>query len=199
MEGTEYKFQQGDRVRLRPVVDASFYGGYACIGNEGVITQRRKDNNDLPMVFVEWDRNHWTYNNAPNCWTFEDHFDLVEATMPEKNNEDALAQFKAFQAWQEAQNKGPERSPDLTPKHPLDLFGAIEESDPVPEDNLDVEYVEALQSAFEVLKDCESFLVVGVSHKNHSQATGGMLMPFALGYSKTKEAEALTMAAATQY
>lgn len=206
MEGTDYQFNEGDRVRLRGSVDSSFYGGYACVGNEGKITKRRKDPYDLPQVFIEWDTNHWSYNGAPNCWTFEEHFDLVGkneemdmADKPDKENdtEDLLAKFSEFLALESKSEPEPTPEPveenfDLRLK---DLLERLRDSEVDP----DAEYKEATEAAIRLMNECEGFFIVGVIREQTPKAPGGLLAPIALGYSKSDEVELLTMSSAAEY
>src|SRR5271165_7482108 len=81
---TAYRIPLNSRVSLRDGIDSDLYRGYSCTGNEGWIRNHRTDEHGYFQVLIEWDHDHWAYNGAPNCWTWEDHFDLVEEPkMPE--------------------------------------------------------------------------------------------------------------------
>lgn len=84
----EYPFNKGDRVRIKNYVDPAIYDGMITIGNEAWVRGMKEDRWGLPMVLIEWDKNHWTYNGAPDGWTFAEHFEKVESseTMPEKSD-----------------------------------------------------------------------------------------------------------------
>jgi hypothetical protein len=86
MEQIEFQIPVGATVKLKEV-SAEFYGGYACYGNVGTIKDHRLARFGYPEVLVEWDKDHWAYNGAPDGWTFESHFDLVEAPMAENNEQ----------------------------------------------------------------------------------------------------------------
>lgn len=181
MEGTDFEFDKWDRVRLRSTVDPSFYGNFAVTGNEGWIADRRRDGRfGLPEVFIKWDKNHWTYNGAPDRWTFQEHFELVkeEEDMPEDNNE----LFKQFQEFMKSKGKG-------------DTTGPEPRSKPSKDD----EYQQAVEDATEVLGHCESFVIVGVTRREHPDAPKGVLVPVALSFAKNPESELLSFCAASQY
>ncbi len=79
-----HRLPLNSRVRLRDGIDPALYNGFTCTGNEGWIRNQRDDEAGYSHVLIEWDHDHWAYNGAPNCWTWEDHFDLVEEPkMPE--------------------------------------------------------------------------------------------------------------------
>lgn len=202
MEGTDYRFHKNDRVRLRAVVDPSFYGGYACVGNEGWIRKRRRDTRfGLPEVYIEWDKNHWTYNGAENRWTFEDHFDLVEESMPD-NNDELMKSFAAFLESREQAAEAPKKKKSTGPNERIqgimdryrqslaDTDSDEEEADETEAD----EYANAIVAANEILGECEGFILVGVARKQIPEAPQGVLIPLMFNYSTTPESEVLALA-----
>jgi hypothetical protein len=64
-----------DRVELIPGKDEVYE--FAVAGAQGRIIGK-KDEDGFPMVFIEWDENHWRYTGEPDCWTFESHFRPAE-------------------------------------------------------------------------------------------------------------------------
>ncbi len=82
---TETSFQKGERVRIKEWVDPQIYNNALTLGNEAIIKDISKDRWGFQMVYVEWDKNHWTYNGAPDKWTYADHFEKVKTEMPEIN------------------------------------------------------------------------------------------------------------------
>src|SRR5436190_12058316 len=90
----DFRLPINSRVKLKDGIDPALYKGYSCTGNEGWIRNRRQEMG-YPQVLIEWDRNHWSYNGAPNCWTWEDHFDLIEGNMAEnkKTQEEKVRQI----------------------------------------------------------------------------------------------------------
>jgi hypothetical protein len=188
MNGTDYRFNVRDRVRLRNTIDPAFYGGYACVGNEAVVTQRHKDSYDLPEIYVKWDKNHWTYNGVNDCWTFEDHFDLVEgANMPDQDHpEQQLRNILDGVDSLDAEKR--KRVEEM-------LSGDFKSKDSTE----DTKYNEAILSAMKLLEDCEAFVVIGVARQNHPDSEQGILIPAAISFAKTPEGELLAMSGATAY
>jgi hypothetical protein len=184
MDGTDFQFTKWDRVRLRDTVDPAFYGHYACVGNEGWITDVRQDGHfGLPEVYIKWDTNHWAYNGAPDRWTFQEHFELVEEEeedMPEEDNEDKL--FNEFQKFLKSDGKA-------DPKEAVSKALKGDEN----------EYAKVVQEVSELLDTCEGFVVIGVARRDHPKAKDGMLVPIALSFAKTTESGLLALASAAQY
>src|SRR5215210_1854477 len=82
----DHKFEVGQRVRL--VKDALY--PLALHGMEGWIRKRNRDNLGYPMVYIEWDKDHWAYNGEGDEWTMEAHFEAVEDKVDEERKEDPL-------------------------------------------------------------------------------------------------------------
>lgn len=91
MSNTDFKFHKGDRVRLK--FDRAEIYRRAFGGSEAIVQEMRKDEFGYPMIRVEWDKEHWTYNGEQDMWTFEDHFEPVERiVMADKNRDGKLAE-----------------------------------------------------------------------------------------------------------
>lgn len=60
-------------------------------------------------------------------------------------------------------------------------------AEPEPEEN--DRHSQALQAAMEQLVESEGFIIIGVERRPHPQVKGGMLEPYAFGFSETPEAE----------
>jgi hypothetical protein len=88
MDTPPTRFHVNSRVKLRDGVDPSFYGGFSRTGNEGWVRKIQIDKLGYPHILVEWDKNHWSYNGAPDTWTWQDHFDEVEEIMDNKKQEE---------------------------------------------------------------------------------------------------------------
>lgn len=196
MQGTEFQFPLHGRVRLRDGIGPEFYGGWARTGNEGWITDRRKDHHNLPEVFVKWDEAHWAYNRQPDCWTYEEHFDLVEEPMSEDNQDNALEQVTtAFVgALRDIMSSRPGEPPQLVSPVEEAAQGASART---------AEYVESVNQVVQALQDSEAFAIISVSRKPNPNAPAGQLTALALGDAMTPEAEALVgaqlSALATRY
>lgn len=76
MAGDAHRFPLHTKVRLKQDRDRSY--ALAPGGSEGWIRKQKVDYPNVPMVYIEWDINHWRYQGEPPQWTFEDHFEAVE-------------------------------------------------------------------------------------------------------------------------
>lgn len=67
-------------IRLKPEF-ASVYS----LAPAGALAyaRRRKIDEGFPMIFVEWDKSHWSYSGENDKWTFEGHFEPIDK---EKSN-----------------------------------------------------------------------------------------------------------------
>jgi hypothetical protein len=187
---------QGDRVRIRKDVDPSLYHGMLTIGNEGIIRQVREDRFGLPQVWIEWDKNHWTYNGAPDGWTFEEHFDIINTENKKDNmssdkaNKQALAAKFAklftelFDDESDASGARVEDVPTVGTSE--DLRAELETSDSISDRTA------IIAAVHEILSEAEAFMVIGVQRMDHPKSQKGMMVPFALSYADNFVAELLT-------
>lgn len=195
---------QGDRVRIRNNVDPSLYCGMLTIGNEGVIRQVREDRFGLPQVWIEWDKNHWTYNGAPDGWTFEEHFDIINMeskksmSLDKTKKQELAAKFaELFTSLfddevsdnEVAQAEIEKESIEIesTPHGGVDGLRLELEDDPEVNDRAAV-----VSTVNEILSEAEAFMVIGVQRMEHPKAPEGMMVPFALSYADNAVAELLT-------
>src|SRR5690349_24834514 len=115
MQKQEHKVHENERVRLKSNGEDALYA-FACAGSEGWVRKLDHDSMGYPMVFIEWDKDHWAYNGEPDKWAFEAHFDKIEdntmAEQPAVPNPEDFARFMAaFQAFQQSQNQGDGEKP----------------------------------------------------------------------------------------
>jgi hypothetical protein len=75
-EKQKHKFEPNQRVRL--LGDPSNLYPAAPALSEGWVRKRSHDEYGYPMVYIEWDKTHWTYNGEQDEWTLEAHFEPVE-------------------------------------------------------------------------------------------------------------------------
>jgi hypothetical protein len=85
MDGSDFTFEYKQRVRLKDQDFSSFeaYQGQSTAGCPGWVTQRQRDSLGLPQIYIEWDHEDWRYNGVPNCWTYQEHFEIAEEVMTE--------------------------------------------------------------------------------------------------------------------
>ncbi len=88
MDQPEQRFVRNTRVRLREGVDPGFYNGFSRAGQQGWVRKRKRDRYGFPQVFIEWDKDHWAYNQQPDIWTWEGHFEAVEGSMSKQEGSD---------------------------------------------------------------------------------------------------------------
>lgn len=195
MDGTYFRLNVDDRVRIRDEVDPSLYQGLSTLYNEGVITQVRKDRYDLPQVYVKWDKNHWSYNGAPDCWTYEDHFDLIE-TMTEPSKQDLARQLAAdfangmaglFADGETEAAPEPSKAAQLRTELSTDTLT-------VAEAEHEDETLAVLAAVSAQLAEAEAFIVIAVGREEHPKSAKGILIPYAMSYAHNPAAELLATA-----
>lgn len=64
------------KVELLPGRDEVYL--FAQAGSRGTVRNTKVDEMGFPLVYIEWDRDHWKYNGEPDGWTFESHFQILE-------------------------------------------------------------------------------------------------------------------------
>jgi hypothetical protein len=74
----EYQIPQDARVKLRDGLDDLYLPNGIPVGSEGWIRERSFLPGNFPMVYIQWDKNHWTYSNQDDLWTYESHFEVVD-------------------------------------------------------------------------------------------------------------------------
>jgi hypothetical protein len=77
MQKQEHKVHENERVKLKSDGQDALYA-FACAGSEGWVRKLDHDKLGYPMIFVEWDKDHWAYNGEPDKWVMEAHFDKIE-------------------------------------------------------------------------------------------------------------------------
>ena len=180
----DYRFPNKSRVRLKDGIDSTFYNGLAKVGNEGTISARRLDRLGFPEVYISWDPEHWAYNQQPDGWTFEDHFELVKEPVDDNEKRELFQQAMSGFADQMAKLMGvvPERTePDVGP----------EPSDDLPFESREARFDHARDRAIDILKQegTESFVVTAIRRLPHPDASGGELRSSVAHDSVSPEAE----------
>jgi hypothetical protein len=195
MEGTEFQFKKGARVRLRDSIDPAIYGHYACSGNEGWIADIRRDPRfGLPEVYIHWDQNHWTYNGVPDRWTFQEHFELadtatateVEQEEPEMSQSQPDDEDEYLRGFREFMNNAGVH------RDPIDPYGEEHGED------VDTMYNRAVEEVHEALEECESFVVIGVTRRDHPSGKG-VLVPISMAFSKNPESGLLALSSTAKF
>lgn len=193
----EHRIKEGDRVRIRNEVDPSLYQGWSTMGNEGIAKAVREDRFGLPEIFIEWDKNHWTYNHAPDGWTFEDHFDVI--TKEEEKMSDS-EQLNDLVAKLLGRDKSDEIIEEISAT-PIPQFDERTESSLGERlnsllgqaDEANISREQMLATVAEYLPDAEAFVLVGVQRKPHPQSEKGVLIPYAIMHADSDESELMAM------
>jgi hypothetical protein len=132
MTKQEHSTRINQRVRLKIDGQDRLYQS-ACAGAEGWVRKQDHDSLGYPRVFIEWDKDHWTFSGEPDRWALDAHFEPVG-----DNGMNDEEMFKRFQD-----------------------FLASEGHAALPPSN-DAAYQVALAEAFETAKGDDSFLLVSV-------------------------------------
>lgn len=149
--------------------------------NEGWVRRQQHDHLGYPLIYVEWDKDHWAYSGEEDRWVLEAHFDPVEDSMAEDKYNNLLKALADVVA--KAQS-------DEAPK-----------SEPVPDDleekdkELTYEYV--LQRGFEAAAKGSGYLLF-VAHKEELQGQE-VVIPILFMHSKDDEGALLVDTAAADH
>lgn len=130
----EDKISIGSRVALKDGMDAVYL--LALPQAEGFVRDQKVDPDGFPLVYVEWDTDHWRFNGQRDGWTFEEHFDLKERSPIE-----------------------PEIQPDP------DFLAQLSPEPPKITDEQAQEFFDELSDALEQATDGEGFLLISVKRK----------------------------------
>lgn len=158
-----FKFKINDRVRLKEDRHEVYPAAFG--GSEGWIKDQRVDDfGNYKMVYVVWDREHWTYNGERDLWTFEDHFDKVEeepmAEEPGKPSKDAIAQALSVLAQGLGVESPTQGSPEQQPEP---------EVQPVEHED---RFHEILNRALDTVADGDAFMIVSVRAEDPPPGVG---------------------------
>lgn len=165
----------GSRVALRNGVDDVYL--YALVGSEGWVREAKVDDDGFELVYVQWDEDHWRFNNQPNGWTFASHFDIKELPkeeIPEEPKEviepvsvnEMEVDLPAFLAQLTAPKDG--------------------EEDPMDE------YMEELTDAMDAASASEGFLMLTIKRiPNPENPNEVMFVPSVFSHTLSEEAHVL--------
>jgi hypothetical protein len=174
---TEFRFKPGQRVRLKDQ-PAEVYP-LAYVGSEGIVKKCEMDElGHHPMIYIEWDKDHWTYNGEKDMLTFEEHFEPVEG-VESVSDRDLLESLEKFlRDYRE---------------------GRSEEEEEPTEELLAEDRAEALAAIEDYLQNSEAFLVIGVTRETHPELKKPMLMADIVRFYGTDEAGLLLESQLSQF
>ncbi len=224
MSRPNQEFRPGDKIRIMDdYVGSNIYQGFARNGNEAYIRGVKSDRWGLPMILIEWDKNHWTYNGAPDGWTFPDHFEkVIEGNVMDANAKpasndtkqqihdviDKFADDLSILVASLAQNKDVTDTSNEAPEKPIapnlirptlqDNIGVAEATEDIingpQESPRDVQRQEAISTVLEKLEQTEAFILIGVERQDNPKLKYGLLEPYQIRFANSPAAEILTEA-----
>jgi hypothetical protein len=77
----EHRTKKDQRVVIKD--EATHMYPMARAYNEGWVRRQQHDHLGYPLIYVEWDKDHWAYSGEEDRWVMEAHFDPVEDSMAE--------------------------------------------------------------------------------------------------------------------
>lgn len=173
-EKQAHRVHEGDRVQIKDTVVHMYPQARAY--NQGFVRATSHDEFGYPLIYVEWDKDHWAYSGEQDRWVLEAHFDPVEEkTMADKPNESdlikALAQIvKQFGGPAESEN----RDADVEDKR----------------EELEDSYDEVLNRAVDDARDGEAFIIL-VARPEEGFQGGELITPHIYMHSKRDDAALL--------
>ena len=151
MSNTPIEIDQ--RVELRPGMDLVYK--QAGPASEGIVRDKKTDDDGFEMVKIEWDRNHWRYNGEPDQWAYAAHFQPVEKTNL----------YEAQDNPREFAKKMVERA----------------EEEGVPEEQIE-KYIDQLNEIVSLLSESEGFILLAAREEpSPTQPDDTILVPYAFG------------------
>lgn len=145
MENQPFQTSLNQYVRLKMDGQDALYP-FAGAGSPGWVRKQQHDRLGYPQVFIEWDKNHWSYNGEPDKWAMEAHFEPLEnAPMSDQSQnqptpENMAQMFAAFQQFMADQSQQPAQQ---------------ETNDTLAED-----YKKSIETVIELLNEADSYIVI---------------------------------------
>jgi hypothetical protein len=136
----------GSRVEL--LSDKEKVYKLAVGGSQGVVTDTKVDEG-FPMVYVEWDKDHWRYEGEPDCWTFESHFKVLENGL-----------FKALDSKEDFLKEIIERA---------------QEREDFDDERID-RFIDRLDEAINLLAESDGFLLISAKKEVHPENPDEIMM-----------------------
>jgi hypothetical protein len=175
----DHRTKPNQRVRLKGDGCDGYYP-WATSGSEGWVRKQSFDHG-FPMIYVEWDKEHWTYNGEQDQWTFENHFYPIAKgqNMSDKNmvsKEDFLkAVNQLFETSDEDESETQKvdrlRAGQVAEQHGE---GVPEEDEQWPSVE---KYNQVLDDSIKEARDAEAFLIVTVTREDVEAYDDGLLVP----------------------
>jgi hypothetical protein len=166
-----HKTKPNQRVKLKGDGSDNYYPS-ATSGSEGWV---RKQSFDLgfPMIYIEWDKEHWAYNGEQDQWTFENHFNPI-VKGKNMSNKDMISKTEFLEAMNQifADNDDDAQESDMQEEQ--DATGLLGEENSWPSVE---QYAEVLDAGIEEARNAEAFLLITVSREDIEGYEDGILIP----------------------
>lgn len=140
----------GAKVELLPGRDEVYR--YAVSGSRGIVTKQKIDDYGFPMIYIEWDKDHWRFNGEPDGWTFASHFQVIEDPEPE---EEFDYEFEDLGDLLE----------DITSAHGSKLGDVCPHCGGIHTEEQE-KYIDAMMSAFDEAADSEGFILLTIKRSS---------------------------------
>lgn len=147
MENQPHTTRINQYVRLKLDGQDSLYQ-FAYAGAPGWVRGQDHDRLGYPQVFIEWDKNHWSYQGEPDKWALEAHFEPMEENVSQmpQNPEELMALFQKFLESQQPAGSDDKPTPAQT-----------------QEDDLKARWDKALADTQVLLGESDSFIAITVT------------------------------------
>jgi hypothetical protein len=176
----EHRTKKDQRVVIKD--SATHMYPMARAYNEGWVRRQQHDHLGYPLVYVEWDKDHWAYSGEEDRWVLEAHFDPVEDSMADDKYNNLLKALADVVA--NAQSEQGEGQPSPVP-------------DELEEKDKEFTYEYVLQRGFEAALAGSGFLLF-VAHKEELNGHE-VTIPILFMHSKDDEGALLVDAAAADH
>lgn len=160
-----------------PVKLKSEYANVYSLAAPGAVgfARRRKEEEGFPMVFIEWDQQHWSYSGEQDKWTFENHFEPLDGDLEEDSTVSADEEGKLPPELQ----KGIE---ELFAGYLADNQPEQTQVQAAPDSELfeletPEEYQQTIEIALKAAADGIAFLMIGVAEREIDDG-GKALVPY---------------------